>query len=206
VSILGRLWVPYQELIGLTRYWDINSIKVYQLAPPSSTLITIGTPISTPYSTAASSTTTTGTLSYNTASGAWSAWSSDAVTYGGSSTPSAPLTTHSAQSSLLLPPMGWSGNAGGTISAGGAVYTWGSATLTDQASKTTTTSSASLSTVSAQNYSPTGTGASASHQTAGPSAYGTQVAAFTGAAAVSSASVSIMGTVVMAVVGLVVML
>lgn len=185
MSILGRLWVSYQELIGSTRYWDINSIKVYQLAPPSSTLTTIGIPSST----------LTGTLSYDTAPGAWSAWSSDAVTYGLSSTSSVPLTTASAQYSLLLPAMGWPG----TISAGGTVY-----------SETTTTSGTTTpsSTVSAQNYSATGTGtgASASPQSVGPLAYGTQAAAFTGAAAMSSASVSIMGTVVMAIIGLVFML
>ena len=193
MSILGRLWLSYQELIGSTRYWDINSIKVYQLAPPSSTLSTIGTPYPTP----------TGTLSYDTASGAWSAWSSEAVTYGASSTSSTPLTTASAQYSLLLPPMGWPGTAGGSISADGTVYSWGPATMTDQASETTTTSP----TVSAQNYSATGTGASASPQSVGPLAYGTQAVAFTGAATMSSStSVSIMGTVVMAIIGLVFML
>jgi hypothetical protein len=131
------------------------------------------------------------------------------VTYGLSSTPSAPLTTGSAQYSLLLPPLGWPGTAGGTISADGTAYSWGPATVTDQASETTTTSETTTpsSTVSAQNYSATGTGASASHQSVGPLAYGTQAAAFTGAAAMSSsASVSIMGTVVMAIIGLVFML
>src|SRR2546430_7564919 len=60
-----------------------------------------------------SATSTIGTRSYNTASGAWSAWSSDPVTYDGSSTPSAHLTTGWVQSYLLGPPMYRDGKARG---------------------------------------------------------------------------------------------